>query len=217
MAETTEVPVWLSIPDGYAELPLDDIPQTIDVTRRLVDELGTPDQRQAAEFVLGSLNVFLGALAERNAVYCGLGRHQSAFNGQLITSSLVITVLDFPGERNPRLVLRDLLIAKAQANETGQADVIDLPGGPAAFFEHTLTLPAPALPGRHVLAEGAESPVWQLEAFVPSPAGDRLVTIEASTPFADHGPQYRAMVVAMAAGVGFEPPAEADPLEALLG
>jgi hypothetical protein len=217
VAETTENPVWISLPEGYAELPLADIPDTIEVTRRLVDELGTPEQRQAAEFVLSSLNVFLTALAERNAIYCGVGRHESAINGQLLTSSLVVTVLDFPGERNPRLVLRDLLIGKAQAHENGQADVVDLPGGPVAFFEHTLLLPSPALPGQHVLSEGVESPVWQLEAFVPSPAGDRLVTIEASTPFAEHGPQYRHMVVAMAAGVSFQPPADADPLAALLG
>lgn len=220
MAETAEAgaaPVWLSIPEGYAELPLDDIPQTIDVTRRLVDELGTAEQRRAAAFVLSSLDVFLGTLAERNAVYAGLGRHRSALNGQLITSSLVVTVLDVPGERNPRLVLRDLLVGKARAHEHGQADVLDLPAGPAAFFEHTLSLPNPAVPGQHVLAEGTEVPVWQLEAFVPSPGGDRLVAFELSTPFAEHGPQYRAMVVAMAARLSFQPPPEEDPLAALLG
>jgi hypothetical protein len=210
VAETTENPVWISLPEGYAELPLADIPDTIEVTRRLVDELGTPEQRQAAEFVLSSLNVFLTALAERNAIYCGVGRHESAINGQLLTSSLVVTVLDFPGQRNPRLVLRDLLIGKSRAHESGQADIVDLAGGPVAFFEHTLSLPNPATPG-------VEVPVWQLEAFVPSPAGDRLVTIEVSTPFAEHGPQYRTMAVAMANGVGFDPPAPDDPLAALLG
>ena len=213
MAETTEpeaAPVWLSIPEGYAELPLDDIPETIEATRKLVDELGGPDQREAAAFVLSSLSVFLTTLADRNAVYCGVGRHRSALDGRLITSSLVVTVLDFPGERNPRLVLRDLLIGKARSHEHGQADLLDLDDGPAAFFEHTLTLPHPAV-------AGAEVPVWQLEAFVPAPAGDRLVTFELSTSFAEHGPQYRAMVVAMAGRLSFQPPAEEDPLSALLG
>jgi hypothetical protein len=210
VAETTETPVGLSIPQGYAELPLDDIASTVEVTRRLVDELGTEEQREAGEFVFSSLYFFLSALAERNAVYCGIGRHSSALDGSLITSSLVITVLDFPGERNPRLVLRDVLLGKARADESGQADIVDLPDGPAAFFEHTLSLPNPA-------TAGVEVPVWQLEAFVPSPSGDRLVTIEVSTPFAGHGPQYRTMVVEMANAVDFEPPAPADPLQALLG
>jgi hypothetical protein len=129
----------------------------------------------------------------------------------------VVTVLDFPGERNPRLVLRDLLIGKARAHEAGQPDIIDLPNGPVAFFEHTLRLPNPAIPGQHVLAAGTEVPVWQLEAFILSPGGDRLVTIEASTSFADHGPQYRPMIIAMAAAVAFQPPADIDPLAALLG
>ncbi|MFF5290219.1 hypothetical protein [Paractinoplanes globisporus] len=217
MAETTEIPVRLSIPSGYAELPLDDIASTVDVTRRLVDELGTPAQRQAGEFVFSSLYVFLSALAERNALYCGIGRHLSALNGQLITSSLVVTLMDFPGSRNPRLVLRDVLVGKARAHEAGQADIVDLPDGPVAFFEHTLLLPNPAIPGQHTLAAGAEVPVWQLEAFVPSSDGSRLIAIELSTPFAEHGPQYRAMVVAMAGGIDFDPPAEDDPLAALLG
>ena len=94
--------------------------------------------------------------------------------------------------------------------EEGQADIVDLSRGPVAFFEHTLSLPNPATPG-------AEVPVWQLEAFVPAPGGDRLVTIELSTPFTEHGPQYRTMVVEMANAVAFEPPASADPLAALLG
>jgi hypothetical protein len=213
VATTDPAPVWLSIPPGYAELPLADIPATIDATRRLTFELGVGEQ----PFVLGALGVFLEALAERGAVYCGLGRHESALDGQVITSSLVISVLDLPGERNPRLVLRDLLIGKARAHEAGQADIVDLAGGPVAFFEHTLSLPSPAVSGQHVLAVGVEAPVWQLEAFVVSPGGNRLVTIEASTPFVEHGPQYRAMVIAVAAGVAFHEPADADPLDALLG
>jgi hypothetical protein len=209
--------VWLSIPDGYAALPLENIPETIAATGQLVAELGTPQQRQASDHVLGSLSVFLGMLAERRAVYCGLGRHLSAINGQLITSSMVVTLLEFPEQRNPRLVLKDLLQAKVDAREAGQPDLVDLPNGPAMFFERTLMLPTPAIPGQQVLAEGTESPVWQLEAFVPSPDGDKLATIEVSTPFAEHGPQYRTMVVTMAAGVAFKPPFGSGPLTALLG
>nr|WP_205862982.1 hypothetical protein [Planosporangium thailandense] len=207
----------MSIPDGYAALPLENISDTIAATGQLVAELGTPQQRQASDDVLGSLNAFLETLAERRAVYCGIGRHLSAINGQLITSSLVVTLLEFPGQRNPRLVLKDLLQGKVDAGEGGQPDLVDLPNGPALFFERTLMLPTPAVPQQHVLTEGTESPVWQLEAFVPSPDGDKLATIEVSTPFAEHGPQYRTMTVTMAAGVRFRPPVGRDPLSALLG
>jgi hypothetical protein len=47
----------------------------------------------------------------------------------------------------------------------------------------------------------------RLEAFVPSEKGDKLATVELSTSFESHGPEYRAMVVQMAASVSFEPPA----------
>jgi hypothetical protein len=219
--ETTTEPepagVWLSIPDGYAALPLDNIPETIAATGQLVAEFGTPEQRRASDYVLGSLNFFLESLAERRAVYCGIGRHQSAINGQLITSSLVVTLLEFPEQSNPRLVLKDLLQGKVDAREAGQTDLVDLPNGPVMFFERTLMLPTPAIPGQHVLTEGTESPVWQLKAFVPSSEGDKLATIEVSTPFTEHGPQYRGMVVTMAAGVAFRPPFGRDPLSALAG
>ena len=209
--------VWLSIPDGYTPLPLDNIPATLTATEQLVNELGTVGQREASRFVLGSLTVMLETLAERSAVYCGVGRHLSAINGQPITSSLVVTLLEFPGRRNPRLVLRGLLQAKKDANESGQPDLVDLPNGPAAFVERIRMLPTPPIPGQDVLAPDTESPVWQLEAFVPSPEGDTLATIAVSTPFADDGPQYRSMVVGIAAGVGFRPPAQVDALVALLG
>jgi hypothetical protein len=209
--------VWLAIPEGYAALPLENIPDTIAVTRQLVAELGPAAQHQLNDHVLDLLGFSLEALAERRTVYCGFGRHRSAVNGQLITSSLVVTLLEFPEERNPRLVLRDLLLGKDNAGEAGQADLVDLPNGPVLFFERTRMLPRPAAPGQHVLAESTESPVWQLEAFVPSPEGDELATIEVSTPLVEHGPQYRTLVVTMAAGVTFKPPIGHDPLSALLG
>ncbi|WP_280519340.1 hypothetical protein [Winogradskya consettensis] len=209
--------MWFAVPPGYASLPLENIPETIEITGKLLGELGTPQLRESGDFVLEALRTFLRTLADRRAVYCGVGRHRSAINDQLISSSLVVTLLEFPDESNPRLVLANLLEAKADADDVGQPDLVDLVNGPAMFFERTVMMPAPAIPGQHVLAEGVESPVWQLEAFVPSPQGDKLATIEVSTSFAEHGPQYRAMLVAMASGVVFEEPVDSDPLAALLG
>jgi hypothetical protein len=77
------------------------------------------------------------------------------------------------------------------------------------FFESVRLLPG--------LVDGQLDQVWQLEAFVPAPDGDQLATIELSTPFVDDGPQFRALVVGMAASVGFRPPTSDDPLAALLG
>lgn len=208
--------VWLAIPDGYASLPLHDIPETLDATGQLIDELGTATQRATGAVALGTLATLLAGLAERNAVYCGVGRHLSALDGRLVTSSLVVTLLEFPHRRNPRLVLTGLLESKKDAGEIGQADLVELPNGPALFFERTRTLPTPPAPGRDAIAASAESPVWQLEVFVPSAEGDRLATIEVSTPFVGEGPQYRGMLVGLAAGVAFRPP-QNDMVTALRG
>jgi hypothetical protein len=191
--------VWVALPDGYAPLPLEDVPAVIATTAGLIG----PDP------VLGTLEVLLTTLAARNAAYCGVGRHLSALGGGLVTSSLVIALMAVPGARNPRLVLKELLRGKRDAGEAGQVDLVDLANGPVLFFERVLLLPG--------LTDGELDQVWQLEAFVPSPDGDQLATIELSTPFVDDGPQFRAMVVGMAASVGFRPPVEDDPLAALLG
>ncbi len=217
-AETGEPSaVWLSIAEGYARLPLTDIPEAMAATGRIIDELGTPAQRATSGSVLEMLGAMLETLAAAQAVYCGVGRHESALNGQVVTSTLVVSLLEFEGRRNPRLVLKDLIIAKRDADESGAVDVVDLPNGPVMFFERTLLLPTPPAAGQHVLAEGTESPVWQIEAFVPSPEGDKLATIEISTPFVDHGPLYRGIAVGMASTVLFRQPPKLDALAALLG
>src|ERR1700748_2619881 len=108
-AEPEPAEVWLAIPDGYAELPLTDVDAIARATGTLVADLGTPEQQQAAAYVLENLTFLLTALGDRQAVYCGLGRHRSVIDDSLITSSLVVTVLEFPGSRNPKLILRDLL------------------------------------------------------------------------------------------------------------
>jgi hypothetical protein len=42
---------------------------------------------------------------------------------------------------------------------------------------------------------------------VPADDGSKLATIELSTPFEAHGPEFRGMIVHLAASVAFEPPA----------
>src|SRR4051794_4356159 len=97
--------VWFAVPDGYAELPLRDIPAVMERSEQLINELGTPSQREISGSVIGSLTYFLQELASADAVFCGIGRHLSRVDGRLLTSNLVVSLLSFPGRRNPRLVL----------------------------------------------------------------------------------------------------------------
>lgn len=56
------------------------------------------------------------------------------------------------------------------------------------------------------MPDGLTTKVFQLEALVPADDGAKLVSIELSTPFVEHGPEFRGMVVEMAASVSFTAP-----------
>jgi hypothetical protein len=140
------------------------------------------------------------------ALYCGIGRHTSPVDDSVVTSSLVVSFQQYEGTRDPRLLLKDLVQAKADAGEHGQADLVDVRERPVFFFERTRHLATPQLPDGPEVARGSSSPVYQLEAFVLADDGAKLAAIEFSTPFTSYGPEFRGMIVQMAASVSFDPP-----------
>lgn len=199
--------IWVQIPDGYVPLPLDDIATHMAQAQGIVEERAPEATRPSVVPLVGALTVFLDDLANRNAVYCGVGHHASAIDGSKITSSLVIALQEFPEEVNPRILLKDLVLTKAAAGERGQVDMVDVVGRPMVFVESELGLPTPSFPGQPPVPEGATSKVFQMEALVPADDGAKLVSIEFSTPFVEHGPEFRRMLVEMAASVSFTAPA----------
>lgn len=195
---------WLELPPGYFPLPLDDIDNTLATAEANLRELAPEEQRPLLAAVVGTLGVLLEQLQERNGAYCGIGWH-TAEDGAVVPSSLVVSIQPFPHKRNPRLVIKDLIEARAEAGEHGQVDVVDLTRGPAVFFESVLTLPRPQLPGRPP-NEQPDAEVYQLQALVPSEDGRKLAAIDFTTPDIPHGPRFRAMMVLMADSVSFTPP-----------
>jgi hypothetical protein len=195
---------WIELPPGYIPLPLDDVETTLATAEANLRELAPEDQRELLAAVIGTFTLLLEDLQERDAAYCGLGWH-TAEDGEIVPSSLVVSLQRFPQRRNPRLVIKDLVEIRAEANEHGQVDVVDLDPGPALFFESVLTLPSPQLPGQPPNAE-PDADVYQLQALVPSPDGTKLAAIDFSTPDIPHGTRFRAMMVLMANSVSFTPP-----------
>ncbi|HVW41303.1 MAG TPA: hypothetical protein VHC18_08130 [Amycolatopsis sp.] len=208
LTDDGDIPLWIDIPPGYFALPIERIGTGLDEAESILTDVTEAGQQPLIHAVTGVLSVLLTDLAARGALYCGIGRHTSPTDGSIVTSSLVVSLLEFPGTRNPRLVLGDLVQAKADASERGQADLVDLDGRPVLFFERTRQLPTPQLPGQPEVTEDATSAVFQLEAFVPSADGSKLANIEFSTPFEEHGPQFRVMMAQLALSVSFEPPPE---------
>jgi hypothetical protein len=198
--------MWVQIPDGYIPLPLSDIQEHMSEALEIVEERAPEDTRPVVAPLVGDLTYLLRELAARSGLYCGIGHHVSADDGSRITSSLVVALQEFPEENNPRILLKDLVMAKSEAGERGQVDLVDVQGRPMLFVERNRRLPTPQIPGQPEVPEGATSELYQLEALIPSDDGSKLVSIEFSTPFVSHGPEFRVMVVIMAATVSFDPP-----------
>lgn len=203
--------VWIEIPPGYLPLPTDNIDVAMHDGEVLLGDLVPEKERAALSAISGVFAQLLQNLAARNVVYCGIGRHLSAVDSVPVTSSLTVAFQRFSEEkRNPTLILKDLVEAKAADDETGQADVVQLDRGPVLFFESSRVLPTPQIPGQPEVPEGATTPIYQLQATVPSHDGTKMATLDFSTTFETHGPEFRTMMVTMADTVRFEEPQHND-------
>lgn len=224
-ADDGRLDFWIELPKGYFPLPMENIDETLATAEANLTELAPEDRRPLLSAVIGTFAVLLDELQERNTAYCGLGWH-TAEDGAIVPSSLVISIQTFPQRRNPRLVLKDMVEIRAEANEHGQVDLVDLEPGPALFFESVLTLPRPRIPGEGQSPEGAaatgtdaaqNAEVYQLQALVPSADGTKLAAIDFSTPDIPHGPRFRAMMVLMANSVSFTAPPGSEDAESSQG
>ncbi|HET9168082.1 MAG TPA: hypothetical protein VFN97_01565 [Actinospica sp.] len=195
--------IWVTMPPGYLPLPVENPVDRLNEAEPVLAELCPPDRQELLYATLNTFAVLLTELERRNTVYCGLGWH-TAPDGVLVSSTLVVSLQPTGQERNPRLVLGDLVRVAADADDQAQADLVDLPGGPALFFESVRSLPKPELPGQQ--GDPGRADVYQLEVIVPSAKGDLLAVLEFSTPQVEYGTQYREMMVLLANSVSFTPP-----------
>ncbi|HWG27477.1 hypothetical protein [Actinospica sp.] len=195
--------IWLELPSGYLPLPVENSAERLAEIEPVLAELCPPERQDLLYATLNTFATLLTELDERNTVYCGLGWH-TAPDESVVSSTLVVSLQPTGEERNPRLVLGDLVRAAANADDQAQADLVDLPGGPALFFESVRSLRKPTLPGQQ--GDPGHADVYQLEAIVPSEKGDLLAALEFSTPHAASGTLFREMMVLLANSVSFTPP-----------
>ncbi|MBF4999768.1 hypothetical protein IRT45_21740 [Nocardia sp. BSTN01] len=198
----TDVTVDIWIPDGFAELPLTDIDRHLGVVGDLASELPESRVRNMTAGVLPMISILLKGLVQRDARYCGIGRHLTS-TGALITSCVTVCVYETGGEKlNPRLVLKDLVKSRiAAGDELGEIEFVDIDARPVLFSERISTLPAPQFPGSPYVTETAST--YQLEAVVPAESGTAIAAIELSTARLDDGPEFRRMIFDMARSIAF--------------
>lgn len=203
--EAGEVAIWLDLPGGYLPLPLENAVDRLAEVEPVLAELCPPEREDLLYATLNAFAVLLTELDERNAIYCGLGWH-TAEDESVISSTLVISLQPTGEKRNPRLILSDLVQVAADAGDKGQADLLDLPKGPALFYERVRSLRKPALPGQE--GDPGKADVYQIEVIVPDEDGNLLAALEFSTPNVAYGTLYREMMVLLANSVSFTPPPE---------
>ncbi|MFX0579882.1 hypothetical protein [Nocardia nepalensis] len=198
MTETT-VDIW--IPHGFMAMPLTEIESRIGIVQEIVGEMEPSTTKATAEAILPAAATLFAELAYRDARYCGIGRHLST-DGNLITSCITVCVYETGGEKiNPRLRLANLAGERARSGEVYNVEMADVGGRPMMFTERVTELPTPELPGRPY--GSATTGTYQLEAVVPSGDGSALAAIELSTVAVGYGPEFRKMVVGMAASIEF--------------
>jgi hypothetical protein len=196
--------IWLELPAGFLPLPVGNSAERLAAAAPILGELCPPDRRELLDATLNAFAVLLSELEQRNTVYCGLGWHTAPDGETIVGSTLVVSVLGTGEKRNPRLLLGDLVTAAANSDDQGQADLVDLPKGPALFMEGVRSLGRPSLPGQE--GDPGRADVYQLEVLVPDGKGDLLAVLEFSTPNVEYGTLYREMMVLLANSVSFAPP-----------
>lgn len=181
-------------------MPLTDIHRTLELATPLVRE-AVPDGLKAdVPSVIGTAGFFLEVLAAKNAVYCGMGKHFTE-DGEPVVSWLTISVVGYGDERNPRLVVAEIVQDKLSFGPADSVELVDVFGRSTVFTEELRNYAAAQL--SNVQEPESTTSVFQIEAIVPSSDGTTIAVIEFSTAASAHGPEYRAMVLGMAASIEF--------------
>lgn len=198
--------IGIEIPHGYNEIPLGDLDTLMQTVRPVITDSVPGEMRDDLPNVLGALHFMLATLAVNNALYSGIGLHRTAGSEteRIAVSWLTVSSFGYGEERNPRLVLSELIQTKATADSRGKLAVVETPTVPILYFEWTEKHSAPAIASYPASDEAPE--VFQIEVTVPSPDGTAIAVVELSTADPEAGPQYRGMVLDMAASVTFPQP-----------
>ncbi|MFI5718024.1 hypothetical protein [Nocardia sp. NPDC051750] len=201
--------IGIDIPPGYNEIPLDDLDTLMQTVGPVITDSVPGQMRDDVPNILGTLHFMLATLASNNALYSGIGLHRTAEPeaGRMAVSWLTVSSFDYGEERNPRLVLSELIKAKADTKAQGKLAMVESPTVPILYFEWTEKHAAPAIASYPAAGDTPE--VFQIEATVPSRDGTAIAVVELSTADPGIGPQYRGMVLDMAASVTFpQPPSD---------
>ncbi|WP_028804700.1 hypothetical protein [Streptomyces sp. 142MFCol3.1] len=205
-ARDPDADVWFAEPAGFVAVPMGALLSAPDVrdgkVRRALAPLldAAPDEMARQVFLahLAQGQQLLGALGEVGTVHCSIGLHRDDVVGGGSSLLSLFTV----SWKQTAVASRGATAARAVATAEGHTRIeyVELPCGPAALSETTLTPSAcSGLP---------RVPLLQIHAYVPHPDCRRLVVLTMSTTATAYREQYRLILRQMAELVSFDDPLE---------
>ncbi|MFC6014034.1 hypothetical protein [Nocardia lasii] len=188
----------MKLPDGYHELPLNDIQTAIDASENLVPS----EARESFAEVAPAIGNLLAELRAQHTGYCGIGRH-TAPDGTVVTSWLTISDLGYGPERNPRLVVAELVTDRSKPGT--YVEPVELDGRTVLFTESTPTFLVGADSDEH---DRLAATVHQIEAIVVADDGTRIAAAIFSTADVAYGAYFRTMMMSLATSMRFRVPGD---------
>ncbi|MFF8898339.1 hypothetical protein ACF082_12775 [Streptomyces lydicus] len=187
-AMSAECDIWFAVPPGFVEVPLES--PTGAAARRgleLLTELVPQDQYESFRSNMDEAQAVGRLLAGAGAVHLSMGMHQDE-SGDVLHSVFLIKWEEVPWAP-PKLAAAKAALASAEARD---AELVDLPCGPAAVVES--------------LGEREGQKVFQLTGYLPHPDGRRVAVLALSTPAASDHENYRDMFHGITRMVSFDNP-----------
>ncbi|MFG2211046.1 hypothetical protein [Streptomyces sp. NPDC048638] len=176
-------------PPGFVEVPLAPVPDTSGAADglELLAALVPEEQYGSFRSSLDEARAMGGLLARTGAVHLSMGVHDDE-SGDVLRSVFLIKWEEMPWTP-PKLAATKAALASSGSRE---AELIDLPCGPAAVVES--------------LTEREGEKVFQMTGYLPHPEGRRVAVLALSTTACSNHEHYRDMSHGIARMVSFDNP-----------
>ncbi|MEU3989163.1 hypothetical protein [Streptomyces platensis] len=190
-AMNAECDIWFAVPPGFVEVPLTSVPDQSDAAAthgiELLAELVSDEQYESLRSNMDEARSLGRLLARAGTVHLSMGVHQDDL-GDVLHSVFLLKWEEVPWAP-PKLAAAKAALASSEA---GDAELVDLPCGPAAVVES--------------LNEREGQKVFQMTGYLPHPDGHRVAVLALSTTAGSDHEHYRDMFYGIARMVSFDNP-----------
>lgn len=209
--DTSPVPLWYRLPDGFTEVDLQAEPQErLAAARAAMTQLYEGVPTESVDAALESFEFMLGGLVEDGLVHFSsfLLRSDSpppagSEDAGLISGTCQMFVGDRP-PGDPHLFATDMLEQYPEESPQLNKGLVELECGTAAVVAWLRAVDSPA--EYFGVEEGPVQPVYSVSFHVAVPRSTRAVSVVLSTEDLDYQEEFLEIATAVAMGVRVTPP-----------